>query len=50
MLKCIARHVTDDSIMVRIRDSISVPDGKGRNTDTIIMFNTLCLSAATMFT
>jgi len=50
MLKCKPRHVTDDNIMLRSRDYISVSDSKGKNRDTIVIFYTLCFSAATMVT
>jgi hypothetical protein len=50
MLKCRARHFTDDNIMLRSRDYISVPDSKGKNTDKNVIFNTSCFSAAKMAT
>ena len=42
MLKSRARHLTHDKIMLHSRDYISVPDSKGKNTDTIIIFDTFC--------
>jgi hypothetical protein len=51
MLKCRARHVTDDNTTLRSRESVSVTDSKGKNTDTVTIFNTLfAFSTASMVT
>jgi hypothetical protein len=44
------RQATDDNIIWRRKDVICMLDNKGKNRDTLIIFNTYCFSTAAMGT